>query len=885
MRFTSSESSKKINLNIKIALIQHRFYFSYKLWPTAHLGGRFMKHRNRMHIYFVLVLLLSITSAFSQSLKILQHTAIDQIVKLHTKSPKVFLGIDDSKGFVKTDLPFRLDLIMADLIDQLYIVMNDKKLVEEQSFVASILKDKPLENFPVLLKILVKNEEDKIKALVPQLEKKWIVQEYNLYGNASLYQVQFIRKQRFIKINRNKLVTKYNAIGSDSESTHILRYMRGKIMGLSPIKRLTVTKMNNVKKKELKTYRSLYYAKFLGDLKKTGEEYSKKFYKDLKLKVKFIEKPDSIVAHKIKDDKSDDKIIKQSVIPLYNAIHSSPFKLDLVRFLVKELMTSHKTVPIPNDGDRFYITDIFVLKHLDLISEYIKEYTYRTLLLGMENDQVILKLRRWAKKNSALIETKLSEFNDKKDAKDQIALSFEVGRTPKRYQIIQDFSKLEILFPDAPWMEKFKETVLGRRGHPIILGKDGFSRFMYQVSKVVLKIVAPENLAGTAAGILVTLASGNVMVGSIANVLVKDSLHTLIHNKKFTEGFKETPWDVAKSVVSYAPWLPGHYLKIFSVGVFEGTLQGILTGQNILAGGFVGGTFEVAEALLPMAIGKPTIKFDIENPATEDILANIALEVGHNAIKKGLQGGTVALITNQHVASGFAKGAAYGAGEAALKITLFGVRVNLTDHYSETEIQDMLDLESDFQNYYGVGEWDLKVTQIMDTDWRYQANDWVGNVLKLNGGRSFTGPGFIAIDVTDFNLLILSHEASHLGSQDFFGLYGFYYNWVTMALKTGTNASEGNIYENYMYQNLDGIWTRLNDPSYALLELVIHTGLEKLIPAYILLNLYKNYQDSENFSQSLEFDEFVDKIQNSESYQMMVSIQSTPLFKEYNVAL
>ncbi len=39
----------------------------------------------------------------------------------------------------------------------------------------------------------------------------------------------------------------------------------------------------------------------------------------------------------------------------------------------------------------------------------------------------------------------------------------------------------------------------------------------------------------------------------------------------------------------------------------------------------------------------------------------------------------------------------------AIKIILLGIRANLTDPYDEAEIQEMLELENDFQNYYGVG--------------------------------------------------------------------------------------------------------------------------------------------------------------------------------------
>jgi hypothetical protein len=807
----------------------------------------------------VSALLCFSVSAKNHKLKILENLVISEIAKVYDQRPEVFEGADEKDGLVLTYLPSRLDLLMADLVDQLYLMLSNHKMIQRKEWVKAIVGENPIANFPRLLSKIRSLKKKENRKFFRVLNNNWIVQDYSIYGHAYPFKVNLIRKQRALKIKRNPMVHKFNIISSDPESIYFLRYFRGKISSPFPTKRLTVTKMKYLSKKEIKAHREIYYTKYLKDLDKQDILLSNAFYNSVKLKVVSSNRPSAKVAHKIKPEKTNSKIIKNHLVPLYNAIHAAPYKIDLMAFITSEFKEDHPGIPIPSDGSRYYFTKVFLYENLGTIEDLVKEYTYKSLLLSQENDEVILKLRKWVLNNNRLVFKKLKSYNRIHPA-NKVKLSFKKGKKPKRYEVIDEYHKLELIMPNAPWMKDLKETILGRKGHPIVLGKNSFGRFIFQVGRVAKKILAIENVAGTAASLVISLTTGNVMVGSMANVLIRDTIHTLRHGKKFKDGFKGTPADLAKSLVSYAPWIPGHYFKLFSVGILEGTVQGILTGQNVLTSAVVGGTLEVVEGLLPTAIGKPTIKIDLDNPTTRQIISSVALEVGHNMVRKGAQGAVVALLTNEEVAKGFKKGAIYGAAESSMKIVLFGIRVNPLDYISEEDLEAELELENAFQNYEGVGEYNITVEDILDSEWRVET-DIFGITMKLNGGRAYTGPGFVSLaddsDIVDIDTV--THEGSHIELQDS-GLFTFYYNWGTMAAVEGTygdSVGGDNIYENYRGDDPYGVWNDAYAPDYNPKDVLVHTGFERNLPGVLVHSSLDGDQEIERQS---DFKERVEEL-------------------------
>ena len=81
---------------------------------------------------------------------------------------------------------------------------------------------------------------------------------------------------------------------------------------------------------------------------------------------------------------------------------------------------------------------------MDAFDEKIKEETYHQLLAGHENDETVLILRKWIKKNYAEIEEKLEQYNKEHGT----TLSFEVKNKKRirRHEALEQYQTLLAFF-------------------------------------------------------------------------------------------------------------------------------------------------------------------------------------------------------------------------------------------------------------------------------------------------------------------------------------------------------------------------------------------------------------------------------------------------------
>ncbi|MBT3979744.1 MAG: hypothetical protein HOE90_00245 [Bacteriovoracaceae bacterium] len=730
-------------------------------------------------------------------IQMLNHPVVQEILDVYHQKPGLFKGIDKAFRYQNLNLPYRVDLVMSDLIDQLWEIADTQKLRETHTEILSLLDGKPLENFPLLFSML----GDSKRKLVKVLNERWIFPEYNVYGSAFPLQIRFLGKQKMSKIRRNKLISKYQRFGGDAESYHLLKFLAGKVDTPYPTRRMTVAKMKYLKKSQIKELKSEYYKIYLSDLKKMETQNTSVLLEKLVISYR----PQRKTPHKIKMGDSESKEVRRAFVPLYNAIHMASFKQDFISFMAQELDSAKSYVSIPRKYNRYYLTPSFVVENVELVEDMVKEYTYRTLLLSSENDQIILKLRRWIKENQDLIDTELEHYNSENPG-EQLGLEFNERGLPKRSEVIDQFGVLEKTMPHSPWMEDLKYEVIGKKGHPIALGKNRLGRFLFQVGFHAKQMLRIENVAGAALGAIISLSTGNVVAGAIVNILVKDSMETLLHNKNFKDVFKDTPSKLARALVIHSPWIPGHYFKIFSVGVVEGSLQGALTGQDIGVSAFVGGTSEVIESLLPRELINPIVKIDFDSSTTRQVTLNLLVDTAGNMAIRSARGATTAAITGESPIDGAKSGAIYGGFESVAMAVLFGLEVDPLDYFSRGELRESIVSENEFQNYYGAESYDMKLFQILDTQYRMEHGIF-GLSQKVNGGRPFAGIGFISLASADLTILDIAHESAHaVGQMNEYGLFGFYATWGRQLALNGSYGWGGNTMENYRYFSFNDSW-------------------------------------------------------------------------------
>lgn len=650
---------------------------------------------------------------------------------------------------------YRLDLTLIDLVDQVTL------LTEEKTEISTRLKKAYLSTTgnPFLTWI---DELDKIAASDPalrhKLNKKLRLQFYTPTAAAVLPEYSFID---FDKIRDNPLLARthrYNEFAQDAEGAGLLLAFKKTLHPPFFTAPLTVTKLKDLSRKDLRRLRKAYY-QILTDLYQKHDPASVFTYHSGRGKFKAT-RTESFLPPPYK---------------IFNILAALPNKHEVLLFLAAEIPG------IPYENGLVILTPSFITENKDAVETALRKYTQNQITQSPD-DEYLLGLRRWIKENHEDILTQLTKYNSSHGT--QLTLFHKnLRKLPRRAEAILDHEILLKIYKDLPWMS---------REHGILFDKKGRERFLslgpnhphcHFIKRLAHELIQTENylsvLIGTSALIL---THGNAPVAMSVQKIAKDAIEVIRYDHEWKELLKEIPSDVLTAFLVGTGLSAGRLYKILALGAGQGALQSISTGQDVKTGAAVGMLYNfLATYLIPANISQPMTRgFDAKSLA-----ANRRLELLEGAVRGSLQGTAVSLITGEPVLGGAIKGLTYGTLSTQLLIWMMGTRYNPFKDYSDAAIDETIDLENKFQNEFGRGGiYSINRQLILDANYR------VGGILQDMLGASITYPGNVAMGDQGFlRLTTLTHEASHLMQQEQSGVFGFYlFRYIPAVIHTGYNG-------------------------------------------------------------------------------------------------
>lgn len=677
----------------------------------------------------------------------------------------------------------RIDLMAIDFIDQVDLVLDKSKDEALKKELSEILDNNPVRHFSAWYKHLMNAARDDSK-LMRKLNKNLVFQIYDGNGVAIAHSVGIVAPNLRMRIKRNQKILGYNNIALDPEGRGLLRGLSKKRKPFS-IEKLTVSKMMNVKGKEIKQNEQSYYKRFCKRLLAQPEMKTQDYEVtcDYKRKKKV----------KLKVSKDASKDFKQKVKPLFEATYDSHQKLDYFKSLSSVNNSEFDPFPSPSKFN----------ENVDAFDEKIKEETYHQLLAG-DNDETVMILRKWIKKNYTDIEKKLDEYNKKHGT----SLTFDIKNKKRirRHEALEQYQTLLTLFPEAPWIEKQVFTIITPKGKQVITGKSFFGILAHHAVEYAKSYMNPETIVSYGVGTGVAfLTGGNVMAGAITKTIVRDAISGYRYDKTFEESFEDTPIKIVSSFANSAGFTPGEIpLGAFS-GSVTGGIRSLLTGQDYRKGVIVGAGFGAMRTALPYDIAHPTIKLDVKEEIDNVYAAqSILLDTTTNALYHGAQGAVVAAWEKDETAvSGFSKGAGYGVAESLVLTSMFGIKYDMFGAIHEKGLEKQFRQESRYHPKVGTaGMLDRNKKTLYDEFWnasegvpyRVAYGKWGWYTEKVLGGdASFSTPWFITSPKKHYGSAgTIAHEVSHQVQARDMGGMTFLIGYGIEAIKDGTRGSHIN---------------------------------------------------------------------------------------------
>lgn len=719
---------------------------------------------------WVVVLLLVCSSAFSQVLEIEKDPLFKSILEEFEKPGTHMVLYQEAENY-------RIDLTLIDLVDSITNITLSKpfnKYYEQlrRSYIkagvdfGSWYKD--------VQKIALKDAAFKLK-----LDQKLQIQIYNHKAQALLPEYKFIDLKRIKDLGLLRRLNQYNEVTLDAESTGLLAAIYK--IDITPYytKGLTVSKYKHLKKRIIKKVRKAYYTVYNNLLSKQTQKDQLILKTQNKIVFKIRKKNGSKAKFKYESDGEDDdpndlkKDTLKKSMKLFNLIHELPHKNQVLSYM--KLAFAEDNITIPKKNGHILMTPFFIHSYWDDVINYLKEFSLEYRLTSQDDDLLIV-IRRWVKKNYELVKKKAGAINAQ--------LKLEAGKLPSRLTTISSLNLLEQLFPTRPWFsEKFlslQPEFIKSNGKKKYLGKKKFARKIKQSIKNFFKV---ESLSGLVAGTAVFIAtSGNASLVLSSRNLVKNAVATLKHDREWDEFLKQAPKQVLMGFLLGSGFSSGRLYKVIALGAGLGALQSVTTGQDIYTGALVGAGLNLVNYyLLPIKWAKPmTQGFDATSLAK-----NRWLELTHSTVRSSVQGSLVAVFTGEDPLTGALKGGAFGAVSSALAIWFLGTRYFPFKDYDAADVDAMIDAENAFQNDVGRGgEYVIDRQMIMDANFR------VNGALPKIISASITLPGNVSMSDGGFTrLTTLTHEAHHLMQQHQSGVYGFYlFRYIPTSIFTGYNG-------------------------------------------------------------------------------------------------
>ncbi len=711
-----------------------------------------------------------------------------QIILKLESAPGTLLAIDESDHLLMrlSGKIYAVDLILSDLIDQVDLYLSDAHLLKEKAKLDEVLGKRPLENF-----LKWKDKFESLLIEVPKLKEvknKLVIQLYSGDGKAINFKLKIFNKKMISRFKRRARLKLYNDLANDPEGQSIFKYITVQaenglaydgFQKLFKASRPTVVKFLKITKAYDKS-RKNYYDLYVDWIKNAEKTYQQNFSNLDGPGFDFEYKRQSGKPLKIESNSDADKNFKIFTVQVYNTINALPYKIPLLKYVSLELF-SKVGIELPlgeASGIKYYkLTPSFVNKYRDYLVPLIKEYTYINKL-EVGDLKYLLHLRKWFKHNEKEI------FQLAKEKNIVIGIKNRSLFLPRNFEIIQNFSALETLFPDHPW-DKNLPVLYDKKGNPVYL-KGRMMRILLKTRDFLAKVGSIENVSNLTVGTGVFLLTGNPIIGNLAGIAVKNVVSKVKYDIPFKDLYPQAIVDVGVTTILGAGFTSGRLAEQIILGGMAGAAQSMVTRRSVDKGAIIGAIESILLGLLPGNIAHPTIK----GLTTSATFQNALLELLETSAYGSAHGIVVALVENEDVAEGARDGVLYGLGFGTLKIAIMGVR------YLPEISDEKMALENKFQAEHGAGTTAIDRQMIEDTQFRR------GGLVQSFFARTFTlGNQILSDEESPRSSDLQAHEMSHRSQIRNFGVIGFNSRYVMEFFKNGTHGKElgGNIYEHYRY--------------------------------------------------------------------------------------
>ncbi len=647
---------------------------------------------------------------------------------------------------------YRLDLSLVDLVDQVTLLTRDRADI---AFRLSNAYTRSTSNpfmawMGELEKIL---ESDPV--LKAKLDKEVRLQNYTASGAAIPPDYRMIDFKKIADNGHLARLNRYNDFAQDAEGSGLLLAFERTLHAPFFTKQLTVTKLKELSRRDLKKIRKDYY-NALVDLYSKVDPASKFTY--------------NAASGNFKAKRDDLRL--RMPYKIFNILAALPNKYDVLVFISAE-------VPgIPYQNGLILLTPSFIAQNREAVETALKNYT-RNQILNSMGDEYILGLRRWIKENRTEILTRIDEYNA--SAGTRFVLFYkDISKLPRRAEAIMDHEILLKIYKELPWMSPDHGLLFDAKGRERFVSLDPEHPHSHLFKRLIGELTQTETYVSALVGAsALILTQGNLPVALSVQKIAKRGVSAIRYDQELKEFLNEIPSDVFNAFLAGTGFSAGRLYKVLALCAGRGAMQSFFTGQDVKAGAGVGMLYNLLTTyLVPRNIAHPMS--DGFNDAA--LALNRRLELLEGAIRGGIQGGAVSLIEGKSVGRGAIKGAAYGTISTQLLIWIMGTRYNPFKDYDGISVEHQMELENQFQNEVGRGG-----TYAIDRQLILDANYRVGGILPDMISASITLPGNVAMSDNGFTRLsTLTHEASHLMQQEQSGVFGFYlFRYLPTAFKTG----------------------------------------------------------------------------------------------------
>lgn len=482
---------------------------------------------------------------------------------------------------------YRLDLTIADYIDNLYLRKN---LFKGTSFtnielLEKFLENKPLENFPKLLSAieLIIQRYPKIKSRIEDIELTF----YNLKGKA-LSDDRFDILKKPLRIRRLNIYNKYHR---DPEFKVIEQKFAQKLdVPAFIIKRFTIAKSrNDWFKNQFLEARKEFYRKYFIIIDSYERDTNKHFPFKFKVTKKDRIKLDYVFQ------KNEDKELRhkrRTAEAYFNAIEKRSDKRELLQYLHYYLGAIENQEPLPKlnfeDFEALVLPPYYIFQNLEILKTLLRDFSYDKLVV-YNNEEHLFRIKKWIRKNRE----ELKDFD------------FSYGKTGPRFTKIKEhYMALLNKFPERPWEPKW--DFMDETGDPILVGS--FARKMkYYAGYPWRYIKESENIVGNAAGGLIFALTGNPLFFTPTYTAFKYGFSLQKYDRKLHTLYGPLITDLISMALPLAGVFESNLLTLSMYGAATGALEAAFLGEDITLGALVGATYDLFSEIVPYDVIDPEL--------------------------------------------------------------------------------------------------------------------------------------------------------------------------------------------------------------------------------------------------------------------------------------